>query len=458
MKRYAWCLTLVLSSATAFAGSAESYDWPQWQGTDRNAVSKQRGLLKEWTKDGPPLAWKIKGLGGGYSGPSIAAGRIFGMSKRGDDEVVWALSETDGKTLWVTRLGPAFPQRMPQGAEGPGCTPTVDGELLYVEGLGGDLACLQVRDGKVLWQHSLTRDFGGRAPMWSYRESPLVDGDKVICTPGGQDATLVALDKLTGKTIWKSKVPGSADGSPGAGPGGPAGPGRGPGRGTGGRGGSGGSGAAYASAIAIDFEGQREYVQFTAKALVGVAASDGKFLWKYDRPANRMGINCSTPIYHDGIVFAASAYNAGGGAVKLSKDASGGIKAEEVYFSGKMQNHHGGMILTDGYLYGANGGNGGGFLACLDFQTGKVLWDGRDSGEHRPPKGSVALADGRLYYRTEKGAMLLIEPNPKQYVERGRFEQPDRSESPAWTHPVIANGKLYVRDQDVLLCYDVKNR
>ena len=144
------------------------------------------------------------------------------------------------------------------------------------------------------------------------------------------------------------------------------------------------------------------------------------------------------------------------GLVKLSKDASGGVKAEEVYFTAKMQNHHGGMILLDGCLYGANGGNGGGYLVCLDFQTGKVLWDGRDSGEHRPPKGSVALADGRLYYRTEKGTMLLIEPNPKQYVERGRFEQPDRSESPAWTHPVIANGKLYVRDQDVLLCYDVK--
>ena len=197
-------------------------------------------------------------------------------------------------------------------------------------------------------------------------------------------------------------------------------------------------------------------MQFTAKALVGVAASDGKFLWQYDRPANRMGINCSTPIYHDGLVFAASAYDAGGGLVKLSKDASGGVKAEEVYSTAKMQNHHGGMILLDGCLYGANGGNGGGFLVCLDFQTGKVLWDERDGGQRRAPKGSVALADGRLYYRTEKGTMLLIEPNPKQYVERGRFDQPDRSESPAWTHPVIANGKLYVRDQDVLLCYDVK--
>jgi outer membrane protein assembly factor BamB len=462
MKRYAWCLALVLSGATAFAGSPGSFDWPQWQGPDRTAVSNERGLLKEWTNDGPPLAWKIKGLGGGYSGPSIAAGRIFGMSNRGDDEVVWALSETDGKTLWSTRLGPAAQQRMPQGAEGPGCTPTVDGELLYVLGMGGDLACLQVRDGKVLWQRSLTRDFGGRAPMWSYRESPLVDGDKVICTPGGQDAAMVALDKLTGKTIWKSKVPGGSGGGPGgpaAGPGGRSGfsSGRGGrGGGPGGFGGSGASGAAYASVIAIDFDGQREYVQFLARALVGVAASDGKFLWRYDRPANRMSINCSSPVHHDGLVFAASAYDAGGGLVKLSKDAGGGVKAEEVYSTAKMQNHHGGMILVDGCLYGANGGNGGGFLVCLDFQTGKVLWDERDSGQRRAPKGSLAFADGRLYYRTEKGAMLLIEPNPKQYVERGRFDQPDRSGSPAWTHPVIANGKLYLRDQDVLLCYDIK--
>ena len=196
-------------------------------------------------------------------------------------------------------------------------------------------------------------------------------------------------------------------------------------------------------------------MQLTAKTLVGVAASDGKFLWRYDRPANRMGINCSTPLYHDGLVFAASAYGAGGGLVKLSKDADGGVKAEEVYATRQMQNHHGGMIVLDGCLYGANGGNEGGSLVCLDFQTGNVLWDGRDA-EPRAPKGSLALADGRLYYRSEDGAMLLIEPNAKQYVERGRFDQPDRSKQPAWPHPVIANGKLYLRDQDVLFCYNVK--
>jgi outer membrane protein assembly factor BamB len=425
MKCYAWCLALVLPSAAAFAGSPESFDWPQWQGPDRTAISKEHGLLKEWPKNGPPLVWEVKNLGGGYSAPSVAAGRIFGMSNRGNDEVVWALSEQDGKTLWVTRLGPAYRQRAPQGKEGPGCTPTVDGDFVYALGLGGDLACLQVRDGKIVWQRNLTRDFGGRVPNWSYRESPLVDGNKVVCTPGGREATLAALDKTNGKTIWKSQVPGSP-------------------------------GAAYASAIAIDFDGQREYVQLTQRALVGVAASDGKFLWRYDRPASRSGINCSTPLYHDGFVFASAAYGTGGGLVKLSKDANGGVKAEEVYFTKRMQNHHGGMILLDGCLYGANGGNEGGYLACLDFKTGKVLWDGRDSGKRLAPKGAIALADGRLYYRTENGTMLLIEPSPDRYIERGRFQPPDRSEEPAWSHPVLANGKLFLRDQDVLLCYDVK--
>ena len=636
---------------TLLLSCARADDWPQWQGPDRNAISKEGGLLKEWPKEGPPLAWKTQKLGGGDSTPSVAAGRIFGMSNRGEDEVVWALSEKEGKELWATRLGPAVQQQVQQSKEGPSCTPAVDGELLYVEGMSGEVGCLQVKDGKIVWQHSLTRDFGGRVPMWSYRESPLVDGDKVIVTPGAQDAMLVALDKVTGKTAWKTQMPagggsagapgggpGAAPGGFGGGPGAPGGPAGGRGTGsvtevtgtkdpglfasehwgmtafstklpngkylaklyfaetyegitgpgqrvfsfnvqghevkdfdayakTGGRnrayiesvpveitngefhlgftrqvenpaikaieiipqaeagtsvasapatirikagssapftdssgqvwkpdegfeggmtsqvggafgggtgnrrggsggpggfgggggfGGLGGPGPAYASVIPIDFDGQRQYVQFTSRALIGVAATDGKFLWRYDKPANGMGINCSTAVYQDGMVFAASAYGAGGGLVKLGKAADGAVRAEEVYATRKMQNHHGGMILLDGCLYGANGGNEGGYLICLDFKTGNVLWDARDDAQRRAPKGSLALADGRLYYRTEKGTMLLIEPSSKEYVERGRFEQPDRSRQPAWSHPVIANGKLYVRDQDVLFCYEIQ--
>jgi len=424
MKRPARQLVSLVLSATAVVAFAESFDWPQWQGPDRDGISKETGLLQEWPPAGPPRAWKISGLGGGYSAPSVAGGRIFGLSSRGDDEVVWALSVTDGKTLWVTRLAAAARDGRPEGREGPGCTPTVDGERLYVLGLNGDLACLQVQDGKIVWQRSLTGDFGGRVPTWRYNESPLVDGDKVICTPGGEDTTLVALDKRTGQAVWRSQVPGSP-------------------------------GAAYSSAIAIDFGGQRQCVQFTSKALVGVALSDGKFLWQYEQPANKHGINCSTPLYHDGAVFAASAYGTGGGLAKLTKEGDT-ITAEEVWFAKKMQNHHGGVIYHDGCLYGANGGNEGGHLICIDFKTGTIRWNERDRGEAGVPKGSIALADGRLYYRTEDGAVLLIEPSPKSYLERGRFQQPDRSKQPAWAHPVIANGKLYLRDQDTLFCYDVK--
>lgn len=610
--------------------STQAEDWPQWQGPNRNAVSTEKGLLQKWPSEGPALAWEAKGLGGGDSAPAIVDGKIFGMANRDGKEIVWALSEKDGNEIWATPLGDAVQQNVPQSKEGPGCTPSVDGDRLYVIGVGGRVACLSTEKGKVLWERSLTEDFGGIPPMWNFRESPLVDGDVVVCTPGAADAVLVALNKTTGETIWKSRTPGTPESSTesrpdrrdtakgpdrakaapgkaadpassiagtkepglfesehwgmtafkrkvpagkylvklyfaetyqgitGAGQrvfsfdvqgkefkdfdvwekaggfrrayiesvpvevtdgelritftrkvdnpaikaieiipddkdakairikagqstpfkdssgqewlaeqgfeggqvsagtaqfgGSPGGRGGAPGGRGGGFGGFGGprSGAAYSSVIAIEFDGQRQYVQLTATALIGVAAKDGQPLWKYDRPANRMGINCSTPLYQDGLIFAASAYGNGGGAVKLVKNDKGEITPEEVYFSSSMQNHHGGMIVVDGCLYGANGGNEGGFLTCMDFQTGKVLWRDR-----KAPKGALLFADGRLYLRAESGTMLLIEPSREKLVLQGRFEQPNRSSVPAWAHPIVANGKLYVRDQGVLLCYNV---
>lgn len=564
MKSLSTYLSLFLCGATAMAA-----DWPQWQGPARNAISKETGLLKEWPKDGPPLAWKIQGLGGGDSTPSIAAGRIYGMSHRGADEIVWALSEKEGKEVWAVRIAPAHSTSWPQSKEGPSATPTVDGDRLYVIGLAGNVACLQVADGKVVWQRNLMADFKGRAPMWNYRESPLIDGDKVICTPGGEEATMVALNKLTGETIWKNVVPDKVTGgqNQNRGPGGgnrpnamqtdpvlstldtdqskelsaeeiaaaptallkldknqdgklsedEVSPQRGDGGGQGDRprqrrgpgimrmmkansaldadqsgtieeaeiknavaalkkldeNGDGkltddeagmksmsppNTGAAYSSAIAIDFGGQRQYVQLLAMTVAGVSAADGKLLWRYDKPANSMRINISTPIYHDGHVFAATAYGAGGGLAKLVKKENGEFTAEEAWFSKSMENHHGGVILHDGALFGANGGNGGGYMACLDFKTGEVLWNERDSDKRRVTKGSVAFADGRIYYRTEEGPIVLIEPSRKEYLERGRFNQPERTDKPAWAHPVIANGKLYIRDQDTLFCYDVKGK
>jgi outer membrane protein assembly factor BamB len=420
--------------AVAFAilfSPASASDWPQWLGPDRNGVSKERGLLQEWTKDGPPLAWKAKGLGKGMGGIAVSRGHIY---TTGDDaqQTAWlyVFDESNGKPEWSAKIGPGGNPGNIFKPFGPRATPAVDGDRLYILSQTGDLVCFTTVDGKEVWRVNYVKDLGGIVPVWGFSESPLVDGDRIICTPGAAEATLMALDKRTGKPIWKCKVP------------------EGP---TGDRGFLGTSGAAYASVLAVDFEGIRQYVQLTATTLVGVAASDGTLLWRYDRASNTHRINCTTPLYQDGVVFAASAYDAGGGAVRLKKGDSGDIKADEIYFTPRMKNHHGGTIVVDGCLYGTAGGNRGGFLVCLDFRTGEVLW-----GERQAPKGSLTMADGRLYLRAEEGTLILIEPNREKYVERGRFEQPDRTDQPAWTHPVIANGKLYVRDQDTLLCYDVK--
>ncbi|OYP29517.1 PQQ-binding-like beta-propeller repeat protein [Rhodopirellula sp. MGV] len=442
MKKRDLVLALVFACTAKFAVAE---DWPQWHGPNRDAMSKETGLLQQWPSDGPALAWKVEGIGTGYSAPSVVAGKMFGLSNRGEDEVVWALSESDGKELWVTKLAPALTEGMPQGIEGGGCTPTVEGDHMYVIGAGGTIACLQVADGKIVWQRSLQDDFGGILPTWRYNESPLVQGDLVYCTPGGPNATMAALNKKTGETVWTNQLIAES---------GEAAPERSEGRRGGGRGrGRSGprSGAGYASPILIEAAGKPQVVQLTAKAMVGVDPTSGESLWQYDAPANPMGINCSTPIYKDGLVFGASAYGNGGGAVELQKSDDGEITAEEVYFTPKMQNHHGGMIAVDGALYGANGGNGGGVLTCLDFHTGDVFWQDRAA-----QKGALLFADQRLYLRTEDGTLILIEPNKDEFVERGRFEQPDRTKSPAWTHPVIANGKLYIRDQDTLYCYDIK--
>jgi outer membrane protein assembly factor BamB len=392
-------------------------------------MSKENGLLQDWPKGGPPLAWKATGIGEGMGGIAVAKGRIYVTGDADGAAWLFALNETDGKQVWKAKIGRGGKYGNVFRPSGPRSTTTVDGDNLYILSQHGELVCFTT-EGKEVWRTEYIKDHGGIVPVWGFAESPLIDGDKIICTPGAADGTLMALDKRTGKPLWKCPVP------------------EGP---TGDRGFLGTSGAAYSSPIVIEAEGVRQYVQLTATTLVGVAASDGKLLWRYDRASNTHRINCSSPIYQDGLVIAASAYDAGGGAVKLNKDSGGAFTAKEAFFSPKMKNHHGGMIVVDGALYGAAGGNQGGFLVCLDLQTGKELWS-----ERKAPKGSLLFADGRLYLRTEGKALVLIEPNRDRFVERGRFDQPDRTREPAWPHPVVANGKMYLRDQDLLLCYDVR--
>ncbi len=397
-------------------------DWPGWRGPDRTGLSPETGLLKEWPADGPPLLWKAAGLGGGFSTPSVAGGRIYLLGTEGRTERLIALDARDGKQVWATPVG-----AQAGGHPGPRSTPTADDGRLYVISSDGKLVCADAADGKVRWRKDLKADFGGKTGRWAYAESPLIDGDVLVCTPGGDSATLVALNKRTGAVIWKAAVTGLT-----------AKPGR--------RGRSVNyNTAAYSSVVAATIHGVRQYVQFLSGGVVGVAAKDGKLLWHYDHPANGTA-NCATPIVHDNAVFAASGYGTGGGRADIVRDGDG-FKAEEKYFVKGLQNHHGGIVLVGGHVYGT----GSATLLCVDFKTGKVAWQERSVG-----KGSVAYADGRLYVRSERGPVALVEATPDGYHEKGRFEQPDRSSEKAWPYPVIAGGRLYLRDWDKLFCYDVK--
>ena len=418
---------LLLALPLLIAASPDKpFDWPQWRGPHRDAVSRETGLLQQWPAGGPRLAWKRKDLGGGYSSVAVAAGRIYSMSYRGDQEVVWALDEHTSEPLWTTPLGPLPTKGDKRYNQGPRCTPTVDGDRLYVVGVSGDLACLETATGKIVWRKNYPADFGGRMMGgWGFSESPLVDGDRVICTPGSETAALAALDKKSGKVNWTAKVPGA-----------------------------GGSG--YASVMPAEVGGIRQYVTWLKSGVVGVAAKDGKLLWRYDKIANPRA-NIPTPIVRGEHVLVASGYDEGGLALLKLTAADGKVTAKEVYQFGarELQNHHGGMALVGDHVYMAHGHAArGGLPVCFQFLTGETAW----KEERRPGRGSAAVvaADGNVIFRWQDGTVALVEANPAKFTIRGQFKQPDRSDHDAWTHPVIANGKLYLRDQDVLLCYDVK--
>jgi outer membrane protein assembly factor BamB len=403
-----WCL---------FAQAVQATDWPQWRGPQRDGVSPETGLLKEWPKEGPKLLWQIKEAGSGYSTPSVVGDRLYVLGSEGmENEFVQALGVKDGQRVWSTRLGKVGPNQGPQYPS-TRSTPTVDGELLYALGSDGDLACLDSAAGKARWQKNLRTEFGGKPGNWAYSESPLIDGETLVCTPGGSEATLVALNKKTGEVIWKSSVPG-------------------------------GEQAAYASVIVVEAGGVKQYVQFLQKGLVGVEAKTGKFLWRFDKTAQGSPANIPTPVARDGYIYSASG-RAGGGLIKLiAKD--GAFEAEQVYLTPKLPTAIGGAVLLGNYLYGTAGPT----LVCAEFTTGNVKWS-----ERSVAPGSLCSADGRLYIHGENGEVALVEATPDGYREKGRFsppDQPSRGNSKAWAYPVVANGRLYVRDLEMLWCYDVK--
>ena len=393
--------------------SGKPGDSPQFRGPRRDGhAGTGNDIANSWPKSGPKPVWPANGLGAGYAAVSVANGRVYTMGAVGNDEKVFSLNERDGKQAWsVSTGGGAF--REGQG-DGPRCTPTVDGDRVYALGALGDLVCLDAKSGQRRWHKNILKEFDGRNITWGICESPLIDGDKVIVTPGGRGATVVALNKSNGSVIWKSRAPGDPK-------------------------------AGYASAITVEVGGVRQYVNFTASGLIGVRANDGEFLWENSSAANRTA-NCSAPVFHENHIFYGSGYGTGGACVRLESNGRT-TRAEEIYKTKQMKNHHGGMVVVDGFLYGCDEER----LTCLDVLSGKVIWQDRSPG-----KGSITFADGLLIVRSENGPVTLVEANSQQYVEKGQFDQPNRSRKNAWAYPVVANGHLYLRDQETLLCYDLR--
>ncbi|MGO9115255.1 MAG: PQQ-binding-like beta-propeller repeat protein, partial [Thermoguttaceae bacterium] len=348
--------------------SAFGHDWPQFRGPHRNGISQETGLLAEWPKEGPKLLWQVKDIGSGYSTPAVVGDRLYLLGNEGlDNEFVQALAIADGKRIWSTRLGKVGKPDQNPNFPAARSTPTVDGAMLYALGSDGDLACVETATGTIRWQKNLSSEFNGKPGSWAYAESPLIDGGALICTPGGSEATIVALNKKTGDLLWKCAVPGGDE-------------------------------AAYASIIVVDADGAKQYVQLLQKGLVGIEAKTGKFLWRYAKTISPFNANIPTPVASTRFIYAAAA-GAGGGLVQL-RATDDGIRADEVYFSSKLPTAIGGTVLLGDYLYGTAGPK----LACVKFSTGKVKWSERAIGA-----ASLCAAEGCLYLHGENGDVALVE-------------------------------------------------
>ncbi|MCX6360006.1 MAG: PQQ-binding-like beta-propeller repeat protein [Armatimonadetes bacterium] len=396
--------------------AARADDWPQWRGKSRDGISAETGLLKQWPAGGPALVWTATGIGEGYSGPAVVGAKVYTMGDVAGSSCLLALNAANGKIHWTAKMG------QPGGGggyAGTRCTPTVDGGMVYGINQHGDVVCVKAATGAEAWRRQMS-EFGGKMMSdWGYSESPLVDGDKLVCTPGGPGGTVAALNKTTGATVWQSK--GLTDS------------------------------AAYSSLITVTIGGVKQYIVLTDRSLAGIAPADGSVLWRADRPGRVAVI--PTPVYKDGMFFVTSGYGVGCNMIKVT-NSGGAFSAQQVYANTAMADHHGGVVLIGDNVYGHSDSSG---WVCMELATGKVVWSERANA---PGKGSIAAADGMLIVRQEggPGTIGLLKATPAGYQEVSRFDQPSRSSKNSWPHPVIANGKLYIRDQDVMLCYDIKGK
>ncbi|MEI8315683.1 MAG: PQQ-binding-like beta-propeller repeat protein [Verrucomicrobiota bacterium] len=387
-------------------------DWPQWHGPNRDNVCTETGLLAAWPAGGPPLVWTATGLGGGYAGVAVVAGRIFTSGDFTNGASVLALDAKSGNQLWQAPLGKAGGGG---GYPGPRATPTVDGQLVYALGQYGDLVCLQASDGTEVWRKNLTVDFGGKMMSgWGNSESPLVVGNKLLCTSGGLAGSVIALDKKTGALLWRCKELTDA--------------------------------AAYSSLIIAKIAGVPQVIVVTGEHVAGIEPETGKLLWS--APRKGPTAVAPTPVCKDDCVFVTSGYGAGCNLFKITRTGTE-FQAAEVYANKAMINHHGGVVLVGAHVYGFSDGKG---WTCLDLQTGQSVWDSKKLG-----KGTLLCADGHLYLYSETGSTLvLIEATPTGWQETGRLEPTDRSGKNTWAHLAVSNGQLFVRNQDAVHCYNIK--
>lgn len=409
----AWILGLA-----AIVPALRAVDSTQWRGPKRDGSAAETGLLAQWPAEGPKLAWKVTHCGSGYSTPSVVGDRIYLLGSEGlENESVQALSAADGSQVWSTRLGSVGKPDQKPSFPGSRSTPTLVGEVLYALGSDGDLACVETGTGVVRWRKNLRTGFAGKPGQWAYSESPLVDGNAVIVTPGGSEATVVALDAKTGDVLWKFASPEGDE-------------------------------AGYASAIAVGSGAGRQYVQLLQKGLVGLDAASGRPLWRWGKAVSKYGANIPTPLFADGVIYAASA-GTGGGAIRLK---SGGAGFDELYFESKLPTAIGGTVKVGDHLYGTTAQA----LLCFEAATGRLVWEERSIGA-----ASLYHAGGLLFLHGENGAVALVEPSPEGYREKGRFTPPDApaKSNPmekSWAYPVVSGGRLYLRDHGTLWCYLVR--
>ncbi|MFT4636828.1 MAG: outer membrane protein assembly factor BamB [Verrucomicrobiales bacterium] len=409
--------TAACSLALSSSVIAETANWSQWRGPDRKDHSPDTGLLKKWPEKGPKQLWIYKNAGLGYAGPAIVDGKLYTMGAREKKTILMCLDAASGKELWASELDEELEN---DWGNGPRCTPTIDGAFVYALGGRGTLISAKIADGSEVWKVNLVKDFGGKVESWGYTESVLVDGDRLICTPGGSEGALLALDRKTGKKIWQSEELTVK--------------------------------AQYASPIVVEHAGVRQYIQLFEKDFAGFEAANGKVLWKSDFPKGKVAV-IPTPIYEDGIVYITAGYKAGCKAIKLGPNH----EVETIYEHDDMSNHHGGVILVDGYLYGYHSSRGG--WTCQNFKTGKVEWTDRTLG-----KGAIGYADDMIYCVGERdGKVILADASSKEWKAHGEFTLDPQTEirsdrGAIWVHPVILNGRLYLRDQDLIYCYDVSGK